>query len=249
MKSDTHYLDELNTMLGSLFLFSGLTQQQVKQLTTAIRELGCNAIEWGHKKQVDRIVTLDYRIDPQKVTIVIRDTGPGFNPGQLPHAAQLEDPVAHMEIRETLGLREGGFGILMSRGLVDELAYNATGNEVTLVKYFPPATISADGQRSGHAKSGLPRRSDAADCLVARPRNCDTVDHQPIFRSVGQLWYNRRLFISRPDRSAGSSIPFRSRSCFDIAAIEDARRGLPIHRCPTVGAVGREWRFTVTLQQ
>lgn len=154
LKSDTHYLDELNTMLGSLFLFSGLTQQQVKQLTTAVRELGCNAIEWGHKKQVERIVTLDYRIDPQKVTIVIRDTGPGFNPRNVPHAAQPEDPVAHMEVRETLGLREGGFGILMSRGLVDELAYNSTGNEVTLVKYFPARDhLRPDSQRSGHAKS------------------------------------------------------------------------------------------------
>ena len=41
-------------------------------------------------------------------------------------------------VRETLGLREGGFGILISRGLVDELQYNDTGNEVRLVKFFPP---------------------------------------------------------------------------------------------------------------
>lgn len=150
LRSDTHYLDELNQMLGSLFLFSGLTQQQVKQLTTAIRELGANAIEWGHKRQADRIVNLDYRIDPQKVTIVIRDTGPGFNPKSLPHAAHDDDPVAHMEVRESLGLREGGFGILISRGLVDELAYNKTGNEVTLVKYFPARDhLKPDSQRSG----------------------------------------------------------------------------------------------------
>ena len=75
---------------------------------------------------------LDYRIDPEKVTIVIRDTGPGFNPTELPHAAGPDDPIAHMEVRESLGLREGGFGILMARGLVDELAYNKTGNEVRL---------------------------------------------------------------------------------------------------------------------
>ena len=99
--------------------------------------MGTNAIEWGHKNQVDRIVTVVYRIDPQKITITIRDTGPGFNPSNLPHAANLEDPVGHMMVRETLGLREGGFGILMSQGLVDELSYNETGNEVRLVKHFP----------------------------------------------------------------------------------------------------------------
>ncbi len=151
--SDTEYLDELNHLLASLFLFSGLTQIQVKQLTTAVRELGTNAIEWGHRKQVERVVTVVYRIDPQKITIVIRDTGPGFDPKNVPHAAQPEDPVAHMMVRETLGLREGGFGILMSRGLVDELEYNESGNEVRLVKYFPPqAHLVADDQRQALAQ-------------------------------------------------------------------------------------------------
>jgi CheY-like chemotaxis protein len=137
MQSDTQYLDELNHLLGSLFLFSGLSETQVKQLTTAVREMGTNAIEWGHQKQLDRVVTVLYHIDPNKITITIRDTGPGFDPRNLPHAAQAEDPVGHMMVRETLGLREGGFGILMSSGLVDELSYNETGNEVRLVKYFP----------------------------------------------------------------------------------------------------------------
>lgn len=148
LQSDTQFLDELNHLLGSLFLFSGLTQQQVKQLTTAVRELGTNAIEWGHKKQVDRIVTVDYYIDPRKITILIKDTGPGFNPENLPHAASTDDPIRHMMVREALGIREGGFGILMSRGLVDELNYNEAGNEVRLVKYFPPkAHLQKDEDR------------------------------------------------------------------------------------------------------
>ncbi len=138
LQSDPHLLEELNHLLGSLFLYSGLTQQQARQLTTAVRELGTNAIEWGHQKQSDRIVTVHYKIDADKVTIAIRDTGPGFDPANLPHAAQSEDPVAHLMVREALGIRDGGFGILMSRGLVDEMAYNESGNEVRLVKYFSP---------------------------------------------------------------------------------------------------------------
>ncbi len=153
LQSDTHHLDELNHLLGSLFLFSGLNQQQVKQLTTAVRELGTNAIEWGHQKQAHRIVTVDYRIDPQKITITIKDTGPGFNPTNMPHAANPDDPIGHMMVRETLGLREGGFGILMSRGLVDEMSYNEKGNEVRLVKYFPAkAHLQPDQPVSGNGK-------------------------------------------------------------------------------------------------
>lgn len=151
LQSDTQYLDELNYLLGSLFLFSGLAPTQIRQLTTAVRELGTNAIEWGHQKDVERIVTVDYRIDPEKVTIDIKDTGPGFNPQNLPHAAHADDPVGHMMVRETLGLREGGFGILMSRGLVDELTYNEKGNEVRLVKYCPPRPQTAEGANGASA--------------------------------------------------------------------------------------------------
>ncbi len=150
LQSDTHYLDELNGLLSSLFLFSGLAQSQAKQLMTAVRELGTNAIEWGHQKQVDRIVNVVYRIDPEKITITIRDNGPGFDPTNLPHAAHPDDPVAHMMVRETLGIREGGFGILMSRGLVDDLQYNEKGNEVRLIKYFPPRSGALQGSETGH---------------------------------------------------------------------------------------------------
>jgi len=78
-----------------------------------------------------------YRIDPLQVTIAIKDSGPGFNPDDLPHAARTDDPVCHMDVRQNLGLREGGYGILIARGLVDDLKYNESGNEVRLVKYFP----------------------------------------------------------------------------------------------------------------
>lgn len=138
LQSDTKYLEELNSLLSSMFLYCGLAPTQAKQLITAVRELGTNAIEWGHKKESNRIVTVDYHIDEEKITIVIRDTGPGFDPKNVPHAADPEDPVSHMMVREALGMREGGFGILMSRGLVDDMKYNESGNEVELIKYFPP---------------------------------------------------------------------------------------------------------------
>lgn len=137
LQSDLGYLDELNKMLSSLFLYSGLTEAHAKQLTMAVRELGANAIEWGHNKQRDRLVTVTYRIDSEKITIVIRDTGPGFNRSKLPHAARSEDPVSHLSVRETLGIREGGFGIMIAAGLVDQMQYNEAGNEVRLVKFFP----------------------------------------------------------------------------------------------------------------
>jgi anti-sigma regulatory factor (Ser/Thr protein kinase) len=145
MKSDTQSLEELNFLLGALFLHSGMPQGLVKQLTMAVREMGTNAIESGHQKQIDRIVTVTYRIDSEKITIIVRDAGPGFNPNDLPHAAKPGDPIGHLEVREKMGLREGGFGIMIARGLVDELQYNEKGNEVRLVKFFPKPKVEDRG--------------------------------------------------------------------------------------------------------
>ncbi len=136
LKSDTRLLSELNDMLSSLLLHSPLSPDAAHQLTTAVREMGGNAIEWGHRKRVELPVTITYRIETDRVIVTIKDTGPGFNRSDLAHAADPEDPVRHTDVRESLGLRVGGFGILMTKGLVDEMDYNQTGNEVRLVKYF-----------------------------------------------------------------------------------------------------------------
>lgn len=137
LQSDTQHLEELNHLLAALSLFSGLPQEQIHQLTTAVREMGTNAIEWGHRHHVDRIVTATYRIESEKLVIIIRDTGPGFDPKQVPHAARPDDPIGHFMVRQSLGLRDGGFGIMIARGLVDDLKYNDAGNEVTLTKRLP----------------------------------------------------------------------------------------------------------------
>src|SRR5260370_14294578 len=75
LKSDTQALEELNFLLGALFLHSGMPEAMVKQLVMAVREMGTNAIESGHKKEVDRIVTVTYRKEPEKNTILVTSTG------------------------------------------------------------------------------------------------------------------------------------------------------------------------------
>jgi len=73
------------------------------------------------------------------VLYLVRDPGKGFSFQKLSHAAvanPLDSPFEHAEIRERLGMRPGGFGIFMTRELVDELIYNEAGNEVLLIKYL-----------------------------------------------------------------------------------------------------------------
>ena len=138
IRSELTYLSQASDMLADLFAHSPLTERHIKDLKQAVMEMGGNAIEWGHRKNADLVLRITYRIDPTCVTLIIKDQGPGFDPTDLPHAASDEDPIRHLEIRNELDLREGGFGIMLARGLVDRFWYNKLGNEVTLVKYFDP---------------------------------------------------------------------------------------------------------------
>jgi hypothetical protein len=69
----------------------------------------------------------------------IADPGPGFSFEGLGHAAigqPADEPVSHVALRDQMGIRPGGFGILMTRALADELIYNEAQNEVIFIKYL-----------------------------------------------------------------------------------------------------------------
>ncbi|MBN2581725.1 MAG: ATP-binding protein [Planctomycetes bacterium] len=136
-QSDIRYLEEVNALLLGLYAHSPLSEEDIQQIRYCLIELGRNAIEWGCRDNPDLTVQMEYTMTDRDLTFVIRDQGPGFDPSHLPHAADGQDAVAHTTVREQMGLREGGFGILLSRKFMDEVRYNATGNEVTVVKRFP----------------------------------------------------------------------------------------------------------------
>ena len=92
-----------------------------------------NAIEWGNLHQSDRLVNITYRIYRRPPGDRGSRPGAGLRPQRrLPHAAVAGDPFSHLDVREKLGLRAGGFGLLICQGMVDEMRYNDVGNEVTL---------------------------------------------------------------------------------------------------------------------
>ena len=149
MESDSLLREQLNDLLSELLLHTPLSEEQVHRIRYAVLEMTENAIEWGNRRQKDLTVRVAYELTDSFVKVVITDQGSGFDPQRLPHAARDDDPVSHLTIREKLGLRDGGFGIMISRGMVDEVMYNRAGNEVTLIKRFVPERSEVRGQRSG----------------------------------------------------------------------------------------------------
>jgi anti-sigma regulatory factor (Ser/Thr protein kinase) len=127
---------------------SGLPGLETEEVATAFREILLNAMEYGGKFDPSKHVEIGYVRTTHMVMCKIKDPGPGFSLEELKHSALAnppEDPFRHMEKRDALGMRPGGFGILMSKKLVDELLYNDKGNEVLLIKYLdkPPKTQEA----------------------------------------------------------------------------------------------------------
>jgi anti-sigma regulatory factor (Ser/Thr protein kinase) len=137
LPSDPAELEALGQMLPGWLTSCGLTPFGVQQFNLAVREVVANAIEWGHRYERSLLVSVLCRLDAEKVSILVRDCGPGFDRRDLPHAARPGDPLSHLEVRARRKLREGGFGILLASGLVDHLCYNDTGNESLLIKFLP----------------------------------------------------------------------------------------------------------------
>jgi DNA-binding response OmpR family regulator len=106
---------------------------------TAFRELLMNAIEWGGQLDPNRSVRIACLRSDRVVLYRIQDPGAGFRPTELSHAAignEPGQPYAHMAARAEKGLRPGGFGLLMTRTVVDELIYNEAHNELVFIKYL-----------------------------------------------------------------------------------------------------------------
>jgi DNA-binding response OmpR family regulator len=136
LNSEITLLKDLNDFLMLVCQTTPLSSEQVMQLRQAVMEMAHNAIEWGNQHRSDRLVRITYRVYDDHLEIIVRDQGPGFDRSNLPHAAIPDDPFSHLDVREKLGLRAGGFGLLICQGMVDEMRYNDEGNEVTLIKRF-----------------------------------------------------------------------------------------------------------------
>jgi len=119
-----------------------LPREERADLGTAFREMLLNAMEHGGHFDPREYVEISYLRSNRAVSCRIRDPGKGFSLKEIPHAAVSNPPEApfqHLAHRESKGLRPGGFGVLLTRKLVDELIYSEKGNEVILIKYLDRA--------------------------------------------------------------------------------------------------------------
>jgi CheY-like chemotaxis protein/anti-sigma regulatory factor (Ser/Thr protein kinase) len=91
----------------------------------------------------ERRVRIDVGVTRSEATFRICDDGPGFDPSKLPDPTDPENLC-----------RIGGRGLLLIRTIMDEVKFNATGNEITLVKRRQAPARSGEGQVPDRPSAG-----------------------------------------------------------------------------------------------
>jgi serine/threonine-protein kinase RsbW len=105
---------------------AGFDEDQVLQISMAVREAAVNAVLHGNAYDPGKKVSLDFETTVDDLIITIRDQGKGMDLEKIP------DPLAPENL-----LKTSGRGIFLIRSFMDEVEIHPsrTGTEIKLVKH------------------------------------------------------------------------------------------------------------------
>lgn len=89
----------------------------------AVEEAMVNAITHGNHESPDKTVEVELHVSRQRTRMRILDQGCGFCPDALPDPTDEE----HLDSPH-------GRGVMLIKEMMDEVEYNACGNQVTMLK-------------------------------------------------------------------------------------------------------------------
>jgi serine/threonine-protein kinase RsbW len=123
---------------SQLIAASGMSEESQELVKAAYREAIGNAAQHGNADDPAKLITVQYLLDREKVTVVVTDEGPGFDHVRFRVRAQTKDAVSAARERHEEG-RGGGLGIMLIEKCADRVEYNDTGNAIILTKFLRAA--------------------------------------------------------------------------------------------------------------
>jgi len=104
----------------------GFAEDEVMQISMAVREAAVNAVLHGNAYSPDKKVTIAFERTGADLVITIRDQGKGLDLSKIP------DPLAPENL-----LKTSGRGIFLMRSFMDvvEIRPTQTGTELKLIKH------------------------------------------------------------------------------------------------------------------
>lgn len=119
-------VDNAEQEAGRIATEAGFDEDQVMQISMAVREAAVNAVLHGNAYDPGKKVSLDFETTVDDLIITIRDQGKGMDLARIP------DPLAPENL-----LKTSGRGIFLIRSFMDEVQIypSRTGTEIKLVKH------------------------------------------------------------------------------------------------------------------
>ena len=123
IQSDPDLLPELEESIIELAKKYKLNDVKLNSLALSFSEAASNSMVHGNKLDVNKKVKITIKVDNDKMTVIIKDEGKGFNLDTIP------DPTKPENI-----LKDSGRGIHIMRSFLKDLRYNftPTGTEAIL---------------------------------------------------------------------------------------------------------------------
>lgn len=120
--SNLRYVGEAVDLIADHCRTGTLSERRIEfNLRTALAEALANAIRYGNGEDPAKHVHVRVEVTTAAILVQIEDEGLGFDPGRQP------DPTAPHNV-----VREDGRGLFVMRHLVDQVAFNESGNVVWL---------------------------------------------------------------------------------------------------------------------
>ena len=132
LESTLESVDSAEQMVLAEAQALGLDDDDLYRVGIAIRECMVNAVVHGNRYNSRKKVHLKVERTADRLTIVVRDEGEGFDPNAVP------DPLAGVNL-----LRGSGRGVMLMQSFMDEFQISQgqpQGTEVKMVKYKAKAT-------------------------------------------------------------------------------------------------------------
>lgn len=104
-------------MTEEVVKWAGLSGEEEECVCMAVMEAVVNAILHGNREDPQKQVDVEFDVQPQRISITVRDQGTGFDPDRVP------DPRAPENL-----LKPSGRGILMIRTCMDEVEIRPSGS-------------------------------------------------------------------------------------------------------------------------
>jgi serine/threonine-protein kinase RsbW len=127
--NDSRVLKEESNRLMRELKKSGVPEDVIFDIHVGFEEALRNAMVHGNRNDPDKMVSIEVRLLPEAVVIIIEDEGEGFDHMSIP------DPTTEENL-----LKEGGRGVYLIHQLMDEVEYAKEGRRVIMKKFLRGST-------------------------------------------------------------------------------------------------------------